>query len=353
MSAAHELPRRQILIGDAGKRLRELPAESVDCVITSPPYFAQRDYGVDGQLGAEASVQHWVRELVGVLAEVRRVLKPSGSVWLNVGDGYARTPHEGAQRKSLLLGPQRLAVALAEDGWLVRNHVIWAKRNPMPSSVRDRLTNAHETVLLLTRQPTYYFDLDAIRVPAETAAAAKQHRPRRVTYPPPASAPRLGHGQSARIDLNLGLVGGGSDRHPLGKNPSDVWWLSTSAYRGAHFAVFPAELVRRPLLATCPERLCPTCGSPWRRALQRLDGRLLCTGPLGPICACGQPGVPGVVLDPFLGSGTVAVVAEETRRDWLGIDLNPAYAALAKDRLAAARQARRDSADATGRESPA
>lgn len=352
MRAERELPRRQILIGDASQRLRELPADSVDCVISSPPYFAQRDYGVDGQLGAEASVQHWVGELVGVLAEVRRVLKPSGSVWLNVGDGYARTPHEGAQRKSLLLGPQRLAIALAEDGWLVRNHVIWAKRNPMPSSVRDRLTNAHETVLLLTKQPTYYFDLDAIRVPAETPAPTHR-RARRVTYPPSSAAPRLGQGQSARVDLNLGLAGGGRDRHPLGKNPSDVWWLSTSAYRGAHFAVFPAELVRRPLLASCPERLCPGCGSPWRRVPQRLDGRLLRTGPLRPACSCGQPGVPGMVLDPFLGSGTVAVVAEELGRDWLGIELSPAYAALAEQRLTTARQARRGSADATEREEPA
>lgn len=338
-SAAPELPRRQILVGDAIKQLRGLPEESVDCVITSPPYFALRDYGQAGQLGAEASVQAWVAGLVDVAAELRRVLKPTGAIWLNVGDSYSRNEREGAPKKSLLLGPQRLAIALAEDGWLVRNYVIWAKRNPMPSSVGDRLSCGHETVLLLTRERRYYFDLDAIRVPALTEP--RGGRSARTAYPPPDAVPYVA--RSPRVDLNYGLAGlkaSGQDSHPLGKNPGDVWSLSTAAYRGAHFAVFPPDLVRTPLLATCPERLCRACGQPWQRARQRRDGRLLAVGPLQPGCGCRAGWTPGVVLDPFLGSGTTAVVAEQLQRDWLGVELNPAYAALAETRLAAARRRR-------------
>jgi site-specific DNA-methyltransferase (adenine-specific) len=332
-----DLPRRQFLQGDAAKQLRTLPEASIDCVITSPPYWAQRDYGMAGQIGAEPSVQGWVTELVGVAAELRRVLKPTGALWLNVGDGYSRHAGEGARRKSLLLGPQRLAVALQEDGWLVRNHVIWAKRNPMPHSVTDRLSCSHETMLLLTTQPSYYFDLDAIRVPATTALHSGRSSGRAV-YPPPTAVPHVQG--SPRVDLNRGLAGlkaAGQESHPLGKNPGDVWQLSTATYRGAHFAVFPPELVRRPLLATCPERLCTACDAPWRRARQRIYGRLLAVGALRPGCGCNANWRPGVVLDPFMGTGTVALVAERERRDWLGIELNPTYIQLAETRLNHAR----------------
>lgn len=349
MTAAYdELPRREFLVGDASKQLQRLPESSVDCVITSPPYFAMRDYGDPGQIGAEASVQQWVAELVGVAAELRRVLKPSGALWLNIGDGYSRHEKEGAPKKSLLLGPQRLALALLDDGWLVRNNVVWAKRNPMPSSVTDRLACSHETVLLLTRQRQYYFDLDAIRVPATTSA----HHGRtssRMTYPPPAAVPYVQ--ASPRIDLNRGLAhlkAAGRESHPLGKNPSDVWALSTAAYRGAHFAVFPTDLVLRPLLATCPEQVCSSCGAVWRRAKQRRDGRLLATGSLRAACDCRSGWKPGVVLDPFMGAGTVALVAEAHDRDWVGIELNPAYAELARQRLEDERARRATRPDSNG-----
>ncbi|OLT23162.1 DNA methylase N-4 [Pseudonocardia sp. CNS-139] len=333
----HDLPRRQFLVGDAVKQLRRLPEAGVDCVITSPPYWAQRDYGVPGQIGAEPNIGQWVAELVGVAAELRRVLKATGALWLNVGDGYSRHPRDGAPKKSLLLGPQRLSLALAADGWLVRNVAVWAKRNPLPASVGDRLSNTYETVLFLTRQRDYYFDLDAIRVSASTPP----RRPGRIVrplYPPPDAVPYREH--TPRVDLNHGLAelrASGQESHPLGKNPGDVWHLATAAYRGAHFAVFPADLVARPLLATCPERLCTDCGTPWQRARQRRDGRLLAIGPLQPDCACHTGWVPGVVLDPFMGSGTTAVVAEAHGRDWVGIELNPAYVDLAERRLAAAR----------------
>jgi site-specific DNA-methyltransferase (adenine-specific) len=162
------LPLGQILIGDVRKRLADLPAASIDTIITSPPYFKLRDYGHPDQLGLEVDVNGWVTNLISVCEELARVLKPTGSLWLNVGDGYSNHLNQGATKKSLLLGPQRLAIALEAAGWIIRNQVIWAKSNPMPSSVRDRLSASHEVVLLCVRSPRYFFDLDPIRQPAIT-----------------------------------------------------------------------------------------------------------------------------------------------------------------------------------------
>jgi len=340
MNTSYELPLRTILIGDARHRLAELPDAAVDCIITSPPYWALRDYGHDGQIGNESTVEAWADQIAKVCEQLARVLTPTGSLWLNLGDSYARTPRDGAAKKSLLLAPQRVALRLTRAGWLLRNQVIWAKKNPMPSSVGDRLTTTHEFVYFLTRQPNYYFDLDAIREPA----LSPPHRGRagRESYPPREAVPTFGSGSSPRVDLNQGLAGmkaRGQESHPLGKNPGDVWHLGTASYRGAHFATFPAELVRRPLLSTCPQRVCTACGQPWRRATQVLDGRPLAKGPLRPVCGHSS-WRRGRVLDPFMGAGTVALAAEEHERDWLGIELNPGYALLAGERIAAARTAK-------------
>lgn len=334
MTAPRGLPRDQLLVGDVRAKLAELPDDSVDCVITSPPYYALRDYGQAGQLGLETDVNGWVQNLVTVTDEIRRVLKPSGSLWLNVADSYSHHPREGAPKKSLLLGPQRLALAMVARGWLLRNQVIWAKTNPMPSNVTDRLSCTHEFVYFFTKSPRYFFDLNAIRVPLK----ARQERagarpPTNRVYPPPGALPRRGdraqnfNGGLAKLK-SAGLVG-----HPCGKNPGDVWAMGTAAYHGQHFAVFPPHLVERPLLATCPERTCAACGKPWLPTKQRLHGRLLAVGLAAPQCRCQAAGQPGVVLDPFMGSGTVALVAEQQRRDWVGIELSPAFAALAEDRL--------------------
>jgi site-specific DNA-methyltransferase (adenine-specific) len=324
-----ELPRNQVLVGDVREKLKLLPSGSIDCVITSPPYFGLRDYGVAGQLGLEPNIEAWVNELRLVCRDLSRVLKPAGSVWLNVGDGYSAHPREGAPVKSLLLGPERLAVALAQDDWIVRNQVIWHKPNAMPHSVRDRLSNSHETIFLLTRNRRYFFDLDAIRVPGQRRDSRSLSRRR---YPPahvmPANRPVNGNGGLARRPM-----------HPLGKNPGDVWPVATAGFRGAHFATFPVELVRRPLLATCPPKVCTGCGQPWRRAVEAIGGRRLATGPLEPACDCQQPARPGVVLDPFMGSGTVALAAEQHGRDWVGIELNPEYATLSQRRLMSRRAA--------------
>ncbi|MDQ3154019.1 MAG: site-specific DNA-methyltransferase [Actinomycetota bacterium] len=339
------LPRNQLLIGDAREQLRKLPDASVDCVITSPPYFGLRDYAMNGQLGTEGHIDEWVTGLLDVCRELARVLKPSGVLWLNLGDGYSRHPREGTGKKSLLLGPERLALALTDEGWLLRNKVIWAKTNPMPQSTRDRLSCGYEVLYFLTRSPRYYFDLHAIRMPPVTSPH-RGHAVRASAYPPVEAAPHVG--RVPRVDLNRGLAAlkaTGRESHPLGKNPGDVWSLATAGYRGAHFATFPVELVRRPLLATCPAQVCAACEQPWQRSQQRLHGRSLATGRLHPVCSCHDTGDPvsrpGVVLDPFLGSGTVALAAEQHGRDWIGIELNPVYAALAERRIADQRQRER------------
>lgn len=330
------IPRRAILTGDALEQLRRLPTDSVDTLITSPPYFQLRDYGVDGQLGLENTVEDWVARLRAVMVEAARVLKPTGSAWLNLGDSYSRHERFAAPPKSLLLGPERLALALVEDGWTLRNKIIWAKTQAMPSSVHDRLNCTWEVVLFLTRERSYFFDLDAIRVPHRSSLK----RPTKGSNYPPISAtppswagPLAGNNYGLAKMKSAGLVG-----HPLGKNPGDVWSLPSANFRGQHFATFPKALIERPLLASVPERVCRRCGNPWRRDPVRTIGHLAVRGELSPACRCHQGWQPGVVIDPFFGSGTVGIVAEEHGRDWVGIELNPDYVALAEQRIRSARE---------------
>jgi site-specific DNA-methyltransferase (adenine-specific) len=349
----------RVLVGDIRERLSDLPNTSIDCVITSPPYYQLRDYGVGDQLGLEADVGGWVDELRLALNGLARVLKPTGSLWLNLGDTYSRHAKFGAPPKSLMLAPERLLIALADDGWIVRNKVIWAKTNPMPHWVTDRLTNAYDVVYFLTRSPRYFFDLDAIRLPHRSRSTGRRGN----AYPPeqasaPLSRQRGGGNRGLIAQKTRGDVG-----HPLGKNPGDVWQLATANFRGAHFATFPPDLVEQPLLATCPELICTGCGIPFgrtsasrrevvgrdRRATRR-EPRVLHyerrytvireRGALLPGCRCAVEARPGVVLDPFFGAGTVGLVAERQGRDWLGIEINPRYAAIAERRLADDRRRR-------------
>lgn len=318
-------PRNIVVVGDALTRLRELATGSIDCVVTSPPYFGLRDYGIHGQLGQEAHVDEWVANLRAVCRELHRVLAGHGSLWLNLGDSYSRHERFGAAPKSLLLGPERLARALMADGWLLRNKVVWAKSNPLPSPSKDRLTNAHEVVYFLVKRPSYYFDLDAIRDPLTSV-----RKPSNGSRTPQAALGVLAGGRDGLVAMQRkGLSG-----HPLGKNPGDVWRIASASYRGAHFATFPPELARRPILAACPPTVCLACGSPWRRSVQPVA---VVAGqpqarPFVP-CGCGAPTRPGLVLDPFFGTGTVALVAQQHGRDWLGIELNPEYLPLAEHRL--------------------
>ncbi len=315
------LPCNVILDGDARLRLGELPAASVDCVVTSPPYFQLRDYdGEPSQLGIESNVEEYVAGLRAVCAEIARVLKPGGSLWLNLRDVYSRTEASGTRPKSLLLGPERLLLALVRDGWLGRNRLVWWKRNSIPESVRDRLSMTHEDLFLLTRSRDYYFDLDAIRVPHTS-------RPRRGPARPSADSPYATGHRGIRIMQAEGRVG-----HANGKNQGSVWHLPTSSFRGAHFATFPEALIERPILSTCPERLCDGCGKPWVASYERRGETLRRTSYV-PGCRCDAAAVPGVVLDPFFGSGTVGVVASRLGRDWLGIELSQAYRQIAHQRL--------------------
>lgn len=210
-------PRNTILIGDVRERLAVLPSASVDTVITSPPYFGVRNYGDDRQLGAERHVDARVAGLRDVVRELARIVRPTGSLWLNVGDSYSRRPAEGAPTKSLLLGPAKVALALVADGWVLRNEVVWAKSNPMPSPVTDRLTTTHEVMYLFTRSSRgYYFDLDAIRRPLVTTQRQTTRDPTR-TYPPPGAGGVSRQGWTMRDNQGLSrLKASGLAGHPLG-----------------------------------------------------------------------------------------------------------------------------------------
>jgi site-specific DNA-methyltransferase (adenine-specific) len=320
-------PRNTILTGDARTILPTLAPASIDCVITSPPYFQLRDYAHDDQIGLEGHVDAWVAELAAISDTIARVLAPHGALWINVGDSYSRHARHGGPAKSLLLAPERLALELARRGWIIRNRVAWTKPNPMPSSVKDRLTCAWEVIYFATRNPGYYFDLDAVRIPHRSQPPAR--RSRTVTTDRPDWVGPLA-GTNSGLDR---MKAAGHAGHALGKNPGDVWNIPTSNYRGGHHATFPRRLIERPLLATCPERVCNSCGLPWRRTPHRQLGHLAVAGHLEPACTCRAGHRPGLVLDPFMGAGTVALAAQEHGRDWLGIELNPDYVALATDRI--------------------
>lgn len=318
-------PRNLVLEGDAEETLRTLASASVDCVVTSPPYFHARHYGAGAsELGQEADIEQWVEQLRAVSREVARVLTPTGSYWLNVGDLYSRHVRLGAPPKSLLLGPERLVRGLLTDGWIVRNRVAWVKAAPLPSPVTDRLTCGWEYVFHLVRQRDYFYDLDAIRVPL-----ISRHRSRSVGSMPESALGALANHRSGLAQL----AREGRSGHPLGKNPTDVWTLPKGRHVGGHYATFPEALARRPILATTPTNVCTNCQRPWRRSKRRVTflAEMPQTRPLVP-CGCGAPTRPGLVLDPFAGSGTTLKVARELGRDALGIELHAGYAALARDR---------------------
>jgi site-specific DNA-methyltransferase (cytosine-N4-specific) len=323
----HASTNARILTGDARDVLTTMPADSADCIVTSPPYWAKRDYGVPGQYGHEHTPDAYIDTLRSVFAQARRVLAGEGTCWLNLGDSYSagsatssglhayigaglagrRTPGMGT--KNLLGLPWRVALALQEDGWILRNAIVWHKPNAMPESVRDRLNCRHELIFLLVKQPAYWFDLDPIRIPhtnqparqgQATARRRADHRP----PPGPSSGTRRGrparppkYGPRTRQVIAARRYGNGRRHaaHPLGRNPGDVWSINTRPYRGPHFAAFPIDIPLRCIAAGCP------------------------------------PG--GMVLDPFCGTGTTGLAALQLGRRFTGIDLNPAFAALAEERL--------------------
>lgn len=272
----------RVLVGDVRTRLTELPDGSVQTCVTSPPYWGLRDYGQGDQIGLEQTPEEYVTQLVDVFREVRRVLADDGTLWLNLGDSY------GAG-KQLMGIPWRVALALQSDGWVLRQDIIWHKPNPMPESVTDRCTKAHEYVFLLSKSARYLYDADPIREPLAPATIQRDKSPRGRSQAGGGSAKSLA-GYEYTPDL------GNMTSNPLGKNKRSVWTVATKPFRAAHFAVMPESLVEPCILA----------GSS-----------------LGDL-----------VLDPFAGSGTVGVVALRHGRDFIGVELNPDYAAIAEARIA-------------------
>jgi site-specific DNA-methyltransferase (cytosine-N4-specific) len=344
---------QRLLLGDALEQLSTLPAGSVDCVITSPPYYGLRDYNVDQQIGLEPTLDAYIDAIVGVFREARRVLADHGTCWINLGDSFAanRTyqvpdskhrdvgnympaPATGLPVKNLLGVPWRVALALQDDGWILRRDIIWSKPNPMPESVTDRPTTAHEYVFLLTKKPRYFYDANAVREP-------NQPDGRKVT------------GVTGR-DGSVQHRDGERWPNPAGRNLRSVWEIPTQPTPDAHFATYPEELVRRCLLAGCPAEVCGECGKPRERLVEReamVLARSERTHPMGrtrtsgtmispPTSTtlgwsdCGHAAYrPGVCLDPFCGSGTTLKVARDHARRGIGIDLSPAYLAIATRRL--------------------
>jgi len=270
-----------ILIGDAKDKLKELGTESIQSVITSPPYWGLRDYGNDAQIGLEKTPDEYINNMSEVFNEVFRVLKKDGTVWLNVGDSYSsiRDTKIGLKNKDLVGIPWMLAFALRMNGWYLRQDIIWAKPNPMPESVRDRCTKSHEYIFMLTKSEKYYYDHNAIREPRTSSGSNHQFGGKKYNDP---DNPIYGSIQSIYE----------SDGK---RNKRDVWNITTQPFKDAHFAVMPEALVEPCILA----------GSK----------------------------VDDLILDPFAGSGTVGVVAKKHNRKFIGIELNPDYAKIANDRI--------------------
>ena len=335
-------PDLTLYAGDALAVLRELPAESVDCCVTSPPYYGLRDYGAAGQVGLEATPIEYVVRLVQIFSEVRRVLAPHGTCWLNLGDSYSG--------KRLLGTPWAAAFALQEEGWWLRSDIIWHKPNAMPSSVRDRPTTAHEYVFLLTKHACYYFDRHAVLEPAAWERWGNQTVPK---YEGTDTATGWIKGK-VKEELARRTAGG--------KNIRDVWSIPTQPYPEAHFATFPEELPKRCILAGCPEWVCRTCGKPrerivevepvpeeeknkphsydWHETTSDLGGQKMQDWrDAHPPKTVGWTDCEhddyraGVVLDPFAGAGTTALVARSLGRHSLLIELSDEYCDQIASRL--------------------
>lgn len=328
-------------VGDCLETLRRMPDGFVQTCVTSPPYFGLRDYGHAGQIGLEPSPDEFVAKLVEVFREVRRVLRDDGTLWLNLGDSYAGSSTVGEKRpgsgradgvvdaraqrnrnglgrvdgikpKDLIGIPWRVAFALQADGWYLRQEIIWAKPNPMPESVTDRCTKSHEHLFLLAKSERYHCDMEAIAEPAAASSVSRWAQnvaeqagsgrvPGKTNGPMKATGGPL---RKSNSDVGSAVPGatdhGGlhrerSEREPAMRNKRSVWTVATKPYKGAHFAVYPEELIEPCILAGAP--------------------------------------VGSVVLDPFFGSGTSGAVAQRLGRHYVGCELNPAYVPLQDARL--------------------
>tara|TARA_R100001594_G_C4027629_1_gene260578 strand:- start:388 stop:1536 length:1149 start_codon:yes stop_codon:yes gene_type:complete len=357
--------------GDVRDVLKSLASESVHCVVTSPPYWGLRDYQTEGQLGLESTPEEYCANMVEVFREVRRVLNSTGTVWLNLGDSYSsgsrttttndtlrgdtpvnvtRTPVvDGIKPKDLVGIPWRVAFALQADGWYLRSDIIWNKPNPMPESVTDRPTKAHEYIFLLTKSPKYYYDIDAIKEQA-TQDRWGGH------------SPMNRNNSKDKDDIYRGLTRE-RDMMPEFRNKRSVWEINTHPYPGAHFATYPEKLVEPCILAGTSEKgVCAKCSKPWvkltevvsvpdrstrdnrigvipgRDSATRMNSKEMKRvekADLGwePTCECSADTVPATVLDPFIGSGTTCAVSQRLGRHSIGIDASAEYLDLASKRI--------------------
>lgn len=394
--------RNQIVHCDALTLLRSLPDESVNCIVTSPPYYGLRKY-TDGdarEVGLEETPEQYVARLVEIMREARRVLRGDGVCWINLGDSYAGSANSGGVNhndggpavrvtglaakargmgtKQLLGIPWRVAFALQADGWYLRSDVIWEKPNPMPESVTDRPTKAHEYVFLLTKSERYWYDADAVREP---------------NTPDMVRRAALGHtrGKNGKTDASRNDADTLRGEHAMeitanGRNRRTVWTVATQPSPIPHFAMFPPALIEPCVLAGCPAEVCAECGAPYERVVERqtfkagtdmpecdrdLDrgnwqhgngqnSALKISGPrykawreanpnvmigFRPTCDCHATTRPGIVLDPFMGVGTTALVAIKHGRDYIGGDLNAASVEWARLRISYGGDDRRMMAD--------
>jgi len=373
----NQLKFNRLLVGDCRKQIPTLPAGCAHTCVTSPPYWGLRDYGHDDQIGLEKTPEEYVEKMVAIFREVHRVLRDDGTIWLNIGDSYANDGKwggssggkhvaalhgasgvgrgrraTGLKPKDLVGIPWRVAFALQADGWYLRSDIIWAKPNPMPESVQDRPTKAHEYIFLMSKSARYYYDAEAIKEPATYG-----NHPRSVfdnTPPtPPGTPPHAGLRSAPGAES--------------GRNKRTVWTVVSQPYAEAHFATFPPALIKPCILAGTSEAgCCAECGAPRERERERereirrtsvrgeamaeaqgARARTNCSGTVlrpatsrtigwRPTCDCGAASEPCVVLDPFMGSGTTAQVAQDMGRRWIGCEINPGYVPLIQRRTAQA-----------------
>ena len=283
-TAALEFWLNQFHCGDAVEVARRMPSGIVDTIVTSPPYFKQRDYGSDLQIGREPSVGEYVERMVELFAELKRVVKPSGSMWMVIGDKYLKGELQGV--------PWRVALALKDAGWILRSDCIWHKPNAMPSAVKTRPTTDHEYIFFFSNSKDYFYDADKVREPHVTFSDKSKMKGGRSHFGKRGGTPEAGKNGG---DNNLHDGRWDQAFHPKGRNKRTVWSISLSKFREAHFAVFPQQLVQTCIDASCPEG--------------------------------------GVVLDPFSGAGTTALTAKNSGRSFIGIDCNEEFCAMAERRL--------------------
>jgi len=358
--------------------LKSIDNDSIDTIITSPPYWNLRDYQVDGQIGMEPTLVEFHERLLAVTAQLKRVMKPTGVLFWNMGDSYGgsggsggdyndgglregqpKVGHSGGVPKCLTMQNERLIMRMIDDqDWILRNRIIWYKPNGMPSSAQDRFTGKYEPVYMLTKRSKYHFDLDSVKIPAKFQEVwSRKGSAPGTPYESTGNNPRSRWG-STKEEMKSGVNPDGFGM----KNPGDVWTISTQPHKDAHFAIFPDDLVEPMIKAGCPLKVCPKCGFIQERITKReninprkingvvnnnevysRDDGIPKTGSrCGDTlyhttgytsCDCNADYEPGIVLDPFAGSGTTMRVAKALGRSTIGIELNPEYCKIIKKNL--------------------